>query len=395
MVASRGAGISDDDICPVCQTDRYLNPHMKLLVGPCFHKMCDNCIERLFAHGPAPCPTCRQTLRKAAFSEQTFEDLGVEKEVRIRRQMAQKFNKRLEDFKTLKAFNDYLEEVEDMTFKLVNEIDVEATKLAIEKFSQENRDLIRMNADRLLEESRWASYMQEQQRKERAARREADRNELKAEEAAKAEERKNFIQELATSDKSAKTIVAQRQHQVTLKKTSMRRMDANTHAAGGAGTGTGAGAAGAKGSPSLGAGGNNGSTALSSSSAAAAAAAAAANGTAALSMSEAYWKAQEEALRSHMQPEEEDDMDIDFDPIQSQYLDVDLGAGYVQSVNHNMPHGGGLQYPLLTSSTGIRDLYTEPWTMERVYVRAGGYRPIFGYTRAIEDAHTALFENAL
>lgn len=28
-----------DDVCPVCQTDRYLNPHMRLLVGPCFHKM--------------------------------------------------------------------------------------------------------------------------------------------------------------------------------------------------------------------------------------------------------------------------------------------------------------------------------------------------------------------
>ncbi|KAF9969967.1 TFIIH/NER complex subunit [Actinomortierella ambigua] len=325
----------------------------------------------------APCPTCRQTLRKAAFSEQTFEDLGVEKEVRIRRQMAQKFNKRPEDFKTLKAYNDYLEEVEDLTFKLVNEIDVEATKLAIEKFAQENRELIRMNADRLLEESRWASYMQEQQRKEKAAQREAYLKELKEEEAAKAEERKNFIQELATSEKSAKTIVAQRQHQVTLKKTSMRRMDAN---------GASGGAAGAKGSPALGSSGNNGGGAVASSST---------SGTPALSMSEAYWKAQEEALRQHMQHEEEDEMDVDFDPIQSQYVDVDLGAGYVQSVNHNMPHGGGLQYPLLTSSTGIKDLYTEPRTMDKNFMRAGGYRPIFGYTRAIEDAHTALFESAL
>ncbi|KAG0223837.1 TFIIH/NER complex subunit [Actinomortierella wolfii] len=314
MAASRGTGIFDDDVCPVCQTDRYLNPHMKLLVGPCFHKM---------------------------------------------------FNKRPEDFKTLKAYNDYLEEVEDLTFKLVNEIDVEATKLAIEKFAQENRELIRMNADRLLEESRWASYVQEQQRKEKAAQREAYLNELKAEEAAKAEQRKSFIQELATSDKSAKAIVAQRQHQVTLKKTSMRRMDA------------------AKASPSLGSGGTQGSTTSTS-----------VNGASALSMSEAYWKAQEEALRQHMH-EEEDDMDVDFDPIQSQYMDVELGAGYVQSVNHNMAHGGGLQYPLLTSSTGIKDLYVEPKTMDRVYVRAGGYRPIFGYTRAIEDAHTALFEAAL
>lgn len=37
-----------------------------------------------------------------------------------------------------------------LAFKLVNEIDVETTKQAIEKFSAENRDLIRINADRLV-----------------------------------------------------------------------------------------------------------------------------------------------------------------------------------------------------------------------------------------------------
>ena len=28
-----------DDVCPVCKTDRYLNPKLLLLVGTCFHKM--------------------------------------------------------------------------------------------------------------------------------------------------------------------------------------------------------------------------------------------------------------------------------------------------------------------------------------------------------------------
>ncbi|KAI9012836.1 CDK-activating kinase assembly factor MAT1-domain-containing protein [Gaertneriomyces semiglobifer] len=105
----------DPDTCPVCKSDRYLNPTMKLLVSPCFHKMCENCINRLFLQGPAPCPICKVTLRKSNFVAQTFEDLYVEKEVQIRKRVSRIYNKRLEDFKgNLRAYNDYLEEVEDI-----------------------------------------------------------------------------------------------------------------------------------------------------------------------------------------------------------------------------------------------------------------------------------------
>jgi hypothetical protein len=38
----------------------------------------------------------------------------------------------------------------EIAFKLVNEIDVETTKQEIDKFAAENRDLIRINADRLV-----------------------------------------------------------------------------------------------------------------------------------------------------------------------------------------------------------------------------------------------------
>ncbi|GJJ74787.1 CDK-activating kinase assembly factor MAT1 [Entomortierella parvispora] len=348
--------VYDDDICPVCQTDRYLNPQMKLKVGPCFHKMCENCIERLFAHGPAPCPTCRQTLRKATFSEQTFEDLLVEKEVRIRRQMSQKFNKRREDFKSLKEYNDYLENIEDLTFKLVNEIDVDATKLEIDKFAAANRDYIRMNADRLLNETRKALYEKEMQMKKRQDQREAYLKELEEEQAAKNEDKKMLIQELATSDKSAKTIIAARQA-ITLKKTSMRKTEVK---------------------PNASTTGSNGSTPLL--------------------LSDTYWRMQRDEEMDRQREEEDELMaDATFDPVQSQYMDVDLGVGYVNSVNNNKAHAGGLQYPLLTSSIGVKDLYQEPLGVGSVnrMSKAGGYRAGFGYSRAIEDAHTALFAPAL
>jgi hypothetical protein len=78
------------DQCPVCKSDRYLNPNLRLLVSPCYHRMifmislkgmCTTCIDRLFTSGPAPCPICKQSLRKSNFIAQTFEDLSVEREV--------------------------------------------------------------------------------------------------------------------------------------------------------------------------------------------------------------------------------------------------------------------------------------------------------------------------
>jgi hypothetical protein len=49
---------------------------------------CESCIDRLFSAGPAPCPICQQVLRKNQFMSQIFEDLEVEKEVRIRKRVA-------------------------------------------------------------------------------------------------------------------------------------------------------------------------------------------------------------------------------------------------------------------------------------------------------------------
>ena len=63
---------------------------MKFKVNPeCYHKMCESCVDRIFSHGPAPCPIagCARTLRKMKFREQTFEDLKIEREVDIRKRV--------------------------------------------------------------------------------------------------------------------------------------------------------------------------------------------------------------------------------------------------------------------------------------------------------------------
>lgn len=69
-------------------------------------------------------------------------DAAFAKEMTIRRRIAAIFNKREEDFASLRDFNDYLEEVEDMTVKLVEGIDVPAIEAKIVQYQRENAEQI-------------------------------------------------------------------------------------------------------------------------------------------------------------------------------------------------------------------------------------------------------------
>ncbi|GLB35136.1 putative transcription repair factor TFIIH subunit Tfb3 [Lyophyllum shimeji] len=199
---------SMDDQCPVCKSDRYLNPKLRLLVSACYHKMCESCIDRLFTLGPAPCPICNKVLRKLAFTPQTFEDLGVEKEVAVRRRIAKEFNKRREDFHDLRSYNDYLEEVEDITFNLIHDIDVAQTEARIKAYRAENAALIELNIQR---EEAYAQALKEQEGAERRER-ELRAMELRREEEEEREERekgkREIIDKLETSDANAAKVIA-------------------------------------------------------------------------------------------------------------------------------------------------------------------------------------------
>ncbi|XP_057961234.1 uncharacterized protein LOC131153151 [Malania oleifera] len=74
------------------------------------------------------------------------------KEMTIRRRIASIFNKRVEDFPSLREYNDYLEEVEDMTFNLIEGIDVPAIEAKIAKYQEENAEQIMNSRARKAEE---------------------------------------------------------------------------------------------------------------------------------------------------------------------------------------------------------------------------------------------------
>lgn len=67
------------------------------------------------------------------------------KEMTIRKRIGNIFNKRVEDFSSLREYNDYLEEVEDMIVNLVEGIDVPAIEAKIAYYQKENAEQI-MNA---------------------------------------------------------------------------------------------------------------------------------------------------------------------------------------------------------------------------------------------------------
>jgi CDK-activating kinase assembly factor MAT1 len=84
--------------------------------------MCSNCVNRIFNEGPNQCPYagCHKTLRRRGFRSAYFGDLAVEREVDIRKRVATVFNKVEDDFEDLRAYNDYLQQVEDLTFALTS-----------------------------------------------------------------------------------------------------------------------------------------------------------------------------------------------------------------------------------------------------------------------------------
>ncbi|KAF2210824.1 hypothetical protein CERZMDRAFT_44492 [Cercospora zeae-maydis SCOH1-5] len=162
----------DSEICPVCKSSRYLNASLRFLVNPaCYHRMCESCVDRLFSHGPQPCPIpkCRETLRKNRFRQQTFEDIQVEREVDIRRKVAAVFNRREDEFESLRDYNDYLNDVEDITFNLINRIDEEDTERRFREYETAHQREIAENASLAEQESMSYSSLQKAERELQAS----------------------------------------------------------------------------------------------------------------------------------------------------------------------------------------------------------------------------------
>lgn len=81
----------------------------------------------------------------------------MNKELQTRRRIQNIYNKRQEDFPSLRAYNDYLEDVEDIIFNLIEGVDVAATEEKLMKYQNENMEAIIASRARRAEEE--ASFL--------------------------------------------------------------------------------------------------------------------------------------------------------------------------------------------------------------------------------------------
>ncbi|KAI1094027.1 CDK-activating kinase assembly factor [Rostrohypoxylon terebratum] len=142
-----------EDVCPICRSQKYFNPDLTFVINPeCYHPMCERCVEQIFGRGPAQCPHpgCNKTLRQRGFHKSFFKNLGVEREVDVRRRVQAVFNMAEDDFETLRDYNDYLQQVEDLTFDLVHGGDEQrrAAEKKLAAYEQQHREEIEKNKRR-------------------------------------------------------------------------------------------------------------------------------------------------------------------------------------------------------------------------------------------------------
>lgn len=190
--------------------------------------MCSTCVDRIFTSGPAPCPvpSCHHTLRKKGFHAAFFGDLEVEREVDVRRRVNEVFNRREEEFETLRDWNDYLQEVEDLVFEIVHG-DAKARARAedqLRKYREGNRREIEENR-RVGEKEVEMGRRREREEKERARMRRLEAMAEEAEEKAEAERsRQEVLDRLANGEEGdARALVRDMEQKIVLKKSSGRR----------------------------------------------------------------------------------------------------------------------------------------------------------------------------
>ncbi|XP_051504472.1 CDK-activating kinase assembly factor MAT1 isoform X1 [Myxocyprinus asiaticus] len=217
----------DDQGCPRCKTTKYRNPSLKLMVNVCGHTLCESCVEMLFVRGSGNCVQCNTPLRKSNFRIQLFEDPAIDKEVEIRKKVLKIYNKREFDFSTLKEYNDYLEQVEEIVFNLTNNVDTERTKQIMEQYQRDNRDIIQRNKAKLTREQEELEELLLQEQQDSEQRRLETLQEEQRQLQAKRKNKQALLDELESSQLPAAVLLAQHKDRATQLGTQIEKQKRN------------------------------------------------------------------------------------------------------------------------------------------------------------------------
>jgi CDK-activating kinase assembly factor MAT1 len=165
-------------------------------------------------------------LKKRGFHKAFFQDLGIEREVDIRRRVMQVFNKRQEDFETLGDWNNYLESVEDLVFKITDGTppEKEEAEQALKEYAEMNRREIEENlrAEREEEETareaaRAAEERAKARREQMRRQDEKDRNDIQ-------KIRKQALEAMGSGG-DAEEITRRAEKLILVKKEARRKLD--------------------------------------------------------------------------------------------------------------------------------------------------------------------------
>jgi CDK-activating kinase assembly factor MAT1 len=165
-----GLGGASEGVCNECKaTAGQLGQSVQILISKCGHQcICSTCVTTVFAlalQGLIKCPVCRIPLQQSDFSDKTPEDREMEYKRQTRKRVKEVYNRTEADFADLRSYNDYLEEVEELIYNLVYNIDKQATEGIISQYKQEHREEIVLNNRRREEEREaWRKRLRDEQK---------------------------------------------------------------------------------------------------------------------------------------------------------------------------------------------------------------------------------------
>ncbi|CAD5210041.1 unnamed protein product [Bursaphelenchus okinawaensis] len=195
--------------CPKCKSNQYTNRALVMMINECGHPLCQNCVDNIFARTANRCPYdgCERVLKKNSFWVQVFDDPRIEKENFIRKKVTKVYNFMEDNFDTLQEYNDYLEHVEELVWKLVHGEDVQAVEDEIAEFKDKNIDQIERNKRRLNPDDQWIKEVLDEEAKAAALKQTDPANDLNSILEEINSKPRSIISELRDSDLPAEMIL--------------------------------------------------------------------------------------------------------------------------------------------------------------------------------------------
>mmetsp|Transcript_23977 Transcript_23977/g.47721 ORF Transcript_23977/g.47721 Transcript_23977/m.47721 type:complete len:299 (-) Transcript_23977:56-952(-) len=121
-------GDDENDTCVICgesESSAYNSGTVKFYVNTakdCQHTFCETCCSRNFDRKKVfACPVCSADVKKSSLTDESLDAKYATSDSFWRKRVMAVYNKSEADFPSLREYNDYLEEVEDIIFCIVNQ----------------------------------------------------------------------------------------------------------------------------------------------------------------------------------------------------------------------------------------------------------------------------------